>query len=322
MEESVKQQVKSPGVDRTSVGSNERISAKQRHVDSTALRHPAENILQTYVREFDRVHREMGRIVQSANEALQSASQFVQSTVRAPENASSAWPNIAQTVQKSLKVAQEQWDLFLRELPAKIRKSLIAVAERGWFLDPHMPFTALGRLQTAFHKGNEKMAQEALVSYYRERLPVIKAELQKNHPRRAVILDQAFSAHLRGEYALSTPVFLAQADGICHESLGASPFRRISSKPATAGWVSQAIVRGISSEFLCLLSCTLPISKNATERGAGFTELNRHQVLHGESVDYDTETNSLKAVSFLNYVGNYVTEKARAAASKKTPSMS
>ena len=33
----------------------------------------------------------------------------------------------------------------------------------------------------------------------------------------------------------------------------------------------------------------------------GFSELNRHQVLHGEVTEYGTEQNSLKAISLLNY---------------------
>jgi hypothetical protein len=301
-------------------GDSEPNSAEQRLVGNTAHQHPAESVLQMYVRQFDRVQREMGRIIQSANQALQSGAQAMQSTARALQGASLAWPDILQTLQKSFKAAQKRWEYFLRELPAKIRASLVGVARHGWFLDSNMPFTGFGKLEKAFQEGNEEMAQEALVSYYRERLPAIRAKLQDNHPQRTAILDQAFSAHLRGEYALSTAVFLAQADGICHELFGASPFRRRDGKPATAGRIDQAVAQGFASEFLCLLSCPLPISANETERGNDFTELNRHQVLHGESLDYGTETNSLKAISFLNYVGDYVTKTVRAEASRKAPS--
>jgi hypothetical protein len=37
--------------------------------------------------------------------------------------------------------------------------------------------------------------------------------------------------------------------------------------------------------------------------GQCFTALNRHQIMHGESWDYGTEINSLKAFSFLTFVG-------------------
>jgi len=50
------------------------------------------------------------------------------------------------------------------------------------------------------------------------------------------------------------------------------------------------------------LAQTLPIGASQNERHDGFSELNRHMVLHGESLDYGTEKNSLKAISLINYV--------------------
>jgi hypothetical protein len=44
----------------------------------------------------------------------------------------------------------------------------------------------------------------------------------------------------------------------------------------------------------------------AQASGEFFTALNRHQVMHGESSDYGTEINSLKAFSFLVFVGAHL----------------
>jgi len=44
----------------------------------------------------------------------------------------------------------------------------------------------------------------------------------------------------------------------------------------------------------------------ALASGESFTALNRHQVMHGESSDYGTEINSLKAFSFLVCVGAHL----------------
>jgi len=41
--------------------------------------------------------------------------------------------------------------------------------------------------------------------------------------------------------------------------------------------------------------------------------LYRHAVLHGESVDYGTEINSLKAISLLQYVSGVLARDATAA---------
>jgi hypothetical protein len=46
----------------------------------------------------------------------------------------------------------------------------------------------------------------------------------------------------------------------------------------------------------------------ARATGEAFSALNRHQVMHGESWDYGTEINSLKAFSFLAFVGKHLPE--------------
>jgi len=66
--------------------------------------------------------------------------------------------------------------------------------------------------------------------------------------------------------------------------------------------------------FLRPISLELPINASekareriAAERGwPAWNELNRHQVLHGESVDYGTRLNSLKAISLLNYLVSFL----------------
>ena len=45
----------------------------------------------------------------------------------------------------------------------------------------------------------------------------------------------------------------------------------------------------------------MPLALSSKDRSIGFSELNRHQIIHGEVTDYGTEENSLKAVAFLNF---------------------
>ena len=50
----------------------------------------------------------------------------------------------------------------------------------------------------------------------------------------------------------------------------------------------------------------LPIHANTGQRKSLTIEdyLNRHMVLHGEDCDYGSETNSLKAISLINFVAS------------------
>jgi hypothetical protein len=54
--------------------------------------------------------------------------------------------------------------------------------------------------------------------------------------------------------------------------------------------------------ILSPLAETLPINASENERPRNFNGLNRHMVLHGESLDYGSKVNSLKAISLVNYV--------------------
>jgi hypothetical protein len=189
-------------------------------------------------------------------------------------------------------------------LPPEIRRKLIVLGQHGWYLDPQLTLPADWDLAHAFEDGRATEADAALSSYFTSQLTEIEGGLVKLAPARAKLVRSAFEAHRRGEYELAIPVLLAQTDGISVDATGGSLFRDTDGSPLTA-----AYVRGIASdEFLAAmlapLAQKLPI--NATEKQRGkvgtWTALNRHMVLHGESLNYGTETNSLKAISLLNYV--------------------
>lgn len=75
-------------------------------------------------------------------------------------------------------------------------------------------------------------------------------------------------------------------------------------KPRTALYVEQIASETYRAALLSPLAQSLPISASEKERRADFSGLNRHTVLHGESVDYGTKENSLRAISLINYVAH------------------
>lgn len=187
-------------------------------------------------------------------------------------------------------------------LPGRTRNVLLLLGQHGWFLDLEIPLPGLWELERAFETGDINKAEQALIEYYKKKLPGIAEDLNRDYPYRTPILNAAFNAHKRGEYELSVPVFLAQADGICQELIGFQLFTKKNKKPVTAVYVEKIVIDTFRSAFLYPLACTLPISESKGDRGTDFDQLNRHQVIHGESVNYGTEVNSLKAISLLNYV--------------------
>ncbi len=191
-----------------------------------------------------------------------------------------------------------------QKLPKRTQDALVALGTRGWYLDLEMTLPGLWSLQKAIVEGNSDEAERALTEYFRENTRHIEEDLINLFPHRAKILSSAFSAHLRGEYELSVPVFLAQSDGICQELIGIQLFRKRGNVPAIAEYVETLAGDTFQAALLYPLCVTLPISASQHERSNSFIGLNRHQVLHGESTQYGNEINSLKAISLLNYVSH------------------
>lgn len=191
-----------------------------------------------------------------------------------------------------------------RQLPEHTQAALLTMGNHGWFFDLEMPLPFLWELENVLNEGDIKEAEAALVDYFRENLQSIENRFTVKFPHRAKIINSAFNAHKRGEYELSIPIFLAQTDGICYEVINQYLFMRVrgEKKPRTAIYVDTIASDTFRHALLSPLSQPLPISASQNERNESFNELNRHQVMHGESLDYGTEINGLKSISLLNYV--------------------
>lgn len=144
------------------------------------------------------------------------------------------------------------------------------------------------------------------MEHFEARLDAIEELLMEKFPRRTHLIRAAFGAHRRQEYELSIPVLLAQTDGICKEITDKYFFikEKTRTKPQVAIYVEQFFADTFKAALLSPLSKTLPIGASQGERPPDRDLLNRHAVLHGELLNYGTQTNSLKAVSLINYVGD------------------
>ena len=146
-------------------------------------------------------------------------------------------------------------------------------------------------------------------SGFQERLDEIEEELVKTCPRRARVLRSAFKAHRQRDYNNSVPAILKEADGMWYDLFGMNVFIARDRKSIVKS-IEQTQPYGLVWTSLGpLLQSTLPLWMNEIERHnlmkkhrtGSFPGLNRHEVVHGISVDYGTEKNSLQAISFLNW---------------------
>ena len=188
----------------------------------------------------------------------------------------------------------------LEKLVPNLAEGLRVMAKHGWFWDDEMP---IDYITSAAYADDEDVKQidEPFIQHFRSRMWSIEAQVSGAYKNRRPLLQAAFGAHRNGLYELSVPLLLAQADGVFSEGFGGSPFTRKRRESARTTLATAAQSTWTREVLLSALWAQAAVWMSESERGNSFSNLNRHQVLHGEVVDYGTETNGLKAASLLNY---------------------
>lgn len=183
-----------------------------------------------------------------------------------------------------------------------VRRTTPLLAKRGWYCELNMPYRVLHILNDSFNRNDLAHVDAVMIDYVHHHWKEITRSCEKYVPHRWPILKQAFHAHKKKQYALAIPVFLAQADGICHELFGVQLYKRKNKIPVTADKVGVLANSDATDAILEPLRIGGAISAYDADAAKEPLLLNRHQVLHGLSVDYATEVNSFRAISLVAYV--------------------
>lgn len=245
------------------------------------------------------------------NAAMQAFNQGMASLGAVIVAANEKWGKLIEDIVPTIKAAVEAYQARLATYP-KLNPKIDVLAKNGWFVClPMLDFHELDRLAAA------ELDEEALCSYvedlYERHFDEFVENICAEFPERAAIVRQAAQAHIAGNYALTVPVFFAQADGVCSQRLQKYIF--ISGRgnsenimPVAEAKVAELLDKEGLFEMLDLVMW-LPFKDKqpvaltkGTRATIGYTGLNRNDVLHGDALDYGTKTNSLKAFSMLSHV--------------------
>lgn len=217
----------------------------------------------------------------------------------------------------SLKEANER----RAEKYPQFSRNLEEIARQGWFLSLHMDFPSYERLAFSLDylpefEGRWDALDKAFSSHYSESIEYYLRCITSRYPEREFAVRPAVAAHMRGEYALSVPVFFSQAEGILRDETEKELFTKrgghISSyaqdqrsdKADGEDWFKY-----FDDAVWAPLCGDLPIAWGPVQRKqAGYNGLNRNTTLHGMDLGYATEVNSLKAFSLLCYVAGLFDE--------------
>jgi hypothetical protein len=257
-------------------------------------------MLEYYIFEFDKFNRDIMKELYL--KLSQELSKFIPEINENNKEFIKLYSQISEEIKKELE-----------KFPPYIKNAVYALGRHGWYLDIRgMPIPFVVKIYSMIKNDDIHSAEVLLEEYFERKVNQIEGLTINKFPERSEILKAAFGAHNKGEYILSIPVILAQVDGICFTKLEKYLFIKDHGKPGTAilsdKCKTDSLSNAIHAAILLPLSQPLPINYSVQERNQDFTELNRHMVLHGESLNYGTKTNSLKTISLLNYITQVLEE--------------
>ncbi|WP_345978544.1 hypothetical protein [Sulfurimonas sp. HSL3-2] len=195
---------------------------------------------------------------------------------------------------------------FVQRIIEKVNKKfefIPSIAENfNWYVEPSIELTALKELFKSYN--DETRVNEILIKHYKENTTRILDDLKEKFPHRSNILEEIFFAHNNGFYYLSCIAFMTQVDGVVYDfSDGKNYFhgtRESNFFEETRARLNSLDIESAGLYFLKqLFNNELPIRIGPKKRTLEFEHMNRHQMLHGETTNFNTEINSLKALSLL-----------------------
>lgn len=192
------------------------------------------------------------------------------------------------------------------QIEVKLQVCVAKLAEDNWFLDIDISEEDFNNIKDVIMTDNNSEVDRTMLIYFENNLNRIKDRLIEQFPNRNELFDAAFTAHCQGKFILAIPVFLSQTDGICFDTFQNCYFQKFGHKPKLASTFEYLAQGEFMKALVYPMMNTLPISSSKNEREKGYSGLNRHMVLHGESIDYGTKKNSYKAISLLNYIAGAI----------------
>lgn len=196
----------------------------------------------------------------------------------------------------------EQFRQEQEQLQNNVATAVVAFSEYGWYANYGFSFIDITNAYILLRKGDVTGFDALMANMIRSQYGELKKSLLTRHPFRQPPLEAAFQAHESEEFYLSIPVFLAQADGISTDLTQMQFFLKNPKdhKPKVAAWAKEK-----PKIWLHVALCAALLDNGAFQKHHSQPNkipITRHSILHGESNDYGTELNSLKALSLLVYL--------------------
>ena len=272
---------------------------------------------------YRKISKEQFEMVVEKIESLQKIAQGVSESIR--RQMVDVYERVLQPMQTVHKQITELINSEVLQVVQKTQQFFISLQERDktqsiairrineklipyeWVFSPSLPLPLVTKIYQLLEKKGIEHVRGSLTDYFSDE--TCKEIIQKicSEPafsKRVHLIKDAFQAHCEGRYSLSIPIFLSQAEGAFSEHFQKPLYERKEKKylkKIVGSFFFQETEKAFVEGFDKLLQDVLAKSyglKDKISEGV----FGRHPILHGNSVDYGTRENSIKAILVLDYV--------------------
>lgn len=241
------------------------------------------------------------------NQALAAAKQF-EETFGATRTQLAAWYNQqVRTLRPVLKQVAEQHAI----LDKTRHRRAVSVLRNGWFgVAPYLDSHELLELADVHRSKGTAVSDKFVCRLFsrnrHERLRKVTREwwdLSYMKQRRSIVMA-ALRAYKQGQYCLAIPALLPLVDGLASAYFGANP-RKGAGKSTVRIKKAAGLYCAVHPDYADLLETALIdyiYASYTLSTMKALPTLNRHGILHGKMVKYDTEENALRTILLLDVI--------------------
>lgn len=192
-------------------------------------------------------------------------------------------------------------------------KPLYMLAENGWYLNKFLN-TSVFLFGGFIYNRDSHIIDKNLCNSIDLNLEVFLNFIKLNYSKRYEVINTAIKAHLEGNYILSVPIFYIQGDGIFREFSGkkhnAFSKKKIKSeinnksineyKLSVDIFITDLIANStiLEDNYTKILKMETNTNRN-TKKLLDDVDYNRHEILHGDNLNYGNKIASYKALSYV-----------------------
>jgi len=204
--------------------------------------------------------------------------------------------NLSNITGTSANTISDILERFKKEFPDELRMAFKEhdhlFAKYGWYIYDGSSVEEVLIILKLFNQGRSDLAIVELEKNIESNLDEIEVDLTRFNENSNHIIREAIECHRKGLYFASTILFLSITDGLAEGKLFGKGF-------------FDKIKRHNSKHFLLdIFNNENPVHQKYVPKKSSSAELMRHGIMHGNSTNYGSKINSLKALSLLHYISS------------------